>query len=218
MSILTRTLLSLILILITVNISKSQVYEKGNVVIDGYYGFPNLMFYKWNSSTSKYEEYSDARSTSIGPIGGRVEYLLGKKIGIGLDGSFAYTIINYDFEDSYSNNLESYKLTVARFRFIPRFNLHFGNHSKADPYISGGIGYYYRKIVFSPNNPAEGYYNPYTFRPFGPNWPFDNALLLPIAFTAKFGFRYFLNDKIGLGAEVGLGGPAITFGITAKLK
>jgi hypothetical protein len=33
---------------------------------------------------------------------------------------------------------------------------------------------------------------------------------------AKFGMRYFITDHIGLGVEVGLGGPLATGGVTVK--
>jgi hypothetical protein len=216
-NILKQGFLGLLLLLLFASISNGQVYKKGGIVVDGFYGFPNAMFSKWSTLTSNYPEYSNAKATSLGPIGGRVEYLVTDKIGIGLEGSYAHTIIDYNFEDPNSSTSDPYEVTITRFRILPRFNLHFGNHSKADPYIAAGLGYYYRTVVFTPNNPIYGYVDPSNNLTFNKNWPFSNALVIPIAFTAKFGFRYFFNEHIGLGTEVGIGGPLATLGLTIKL-
>jgi hypothetical protein len=214
-SILYKSFKPLILLLFIVNISSAQVYKEGNLIIDAYYGFPNLMFYKWNSFTSTYSNYSNAKNVSIGPVGGRIEYMLTERIGVGLNGSYSHTAINYLFDDMNGAGPLPYSVVINRFRIMPRFNFHIGKSSKFDPYVAGGIGYYNRTVVFSPLNPANGYADPNTGDPFGPDWPFE-PLLIPVALEAKFGMRYFFTDRIGFGAEVGFGGPLATFGLTAK--
>jgi hypothetical protein len=191
--------------------------DNGTVMLDGFYGFPNAMFEKWNSSTVTYNNYSHAKNNSLGPAGGRIEFMLSRRIGVGIEGSYAHTGISYLFADDSNSVPKPYSVTINRFRILPRFIFHIGKNPRLDPYAAAGIGYYNRTIVFTPKNPANGLTNLTTGDVFGPLWPFSD-LLLPIAVTAKFGLRYFITEQIGIGVEVGIGGPLASFGLTAKIR
>ena len=67
-----------------VNNKVSAQVEEGNVIIDLYYGFPNgaKTFY------SIFESYSGFKATGIGPLGGRVEYMVADNLGVGVDVNF----------------------------------------------------------------------------------------------------------------------------------
>ena len=84
--------------------SNAQAIEEGNVIIDAYYGFPNLY-----STTyfiiikAAYESLTGTGSTlgSQGPLGIRAEYLITHKVGFGIDlgmnsSSFSYRGYIYD--------------------------------------------------------------------------------------------------------------------------
>jgi hypothetical protein len=199
------------------NKNKAVSRQKGTIIIDGYYGFPNITFASWDSITSGLANYSKPRHSSIGPIGVRIEYMLSRRFGVGMEGSYAHTTINYFFDYFYGAGPQPYQVTIKKLRILPRFIFHIGKNQKLDPYVAVGVGYFSRALIFSPNNPANGYPSPFSGSLYDANWPFDKHT--PVVITSKFGLRYFIFDKrIGIGAEVGLGGPLITFGLTAKFR
>jgi hypothetical protein len=197
MSILKQSLIALIFSLFIFSTGSAQVHKEGGVVADVYYGFPNLWAYNYSVTVQDHSEYKNPKFLSLGPVGARIEYLLTNKIGVGIDASFAYTNIKYAFDDG--NGFSNYDLTISRFRIVPRCNIHFGNHSKVDPYVAFGVGYFHRSVVSNPVNTdltISAYY--------------------PISILGKFGLRYFFSDHIGLGVEMGIGGPLAALGITGK--
>lgn len=113
----------------------SQAVEQGNVLIDGYYGFPNL----WTSVLkTAYASSSTATGITIGtfgPVGGRFEYLLSDKVGLGLDVHTATSSVTW------TDGIYSYKVSANRLRFCPRINVHFGSSDNLDLYGAFGVGY-----------------------------------------------------------------------------
>jgi hypothetical protein len=183
-------------------------------VIDAYYGFPNL----WtsilktsvkNSNTTVSE--ADIKISSLGPLGGRVEYLLSEKIGFGLDFSYANTTAKYSDTYStynystgtYTTNTYDYEVSIPRWRLVPRINIHLGQSTKFDPYFAFGVGYANSKISATSNDPND------------PGVTLSRSFI-PVSVMAKFGMRYFITDNIGLGVETGIGGPLATAGVTFK--
>lgn len=201
----TKSLKTLFLLLIISNLAQAQVYEKGKVVIDAYYGFPNLVtgYYKAliNASNTTYGN-TGVTATSIGPLGGRIEYLLSNKVGFGVDFSYSNTTLKYTDQST----LYNYQVSIPRWRVLPRINLHLGQSTKLDPYFAFGLGYDSWKVVGKTNDPN---YQNYTVNDILPIYE-------PVVIMAKFGMRYFITDNIGLGFEVGLGGPLATGGATVK--
>jgi hypothetical protein len=197
----TKSLKTLFLILIISNLAQAQVYEKGKVVIDAYYGFPNL----WTSilqsevNNSTTAQNAGVTVSSIGPLGGRIEYLLSSKIGFGVDFSYANTTAKYTDQSTNYN----YQISIPRWRVVPRINIHLGHDTKLDPYFAFGVGYVNSSYSYKTNDP--NYTGLATTRS-----------LVPVSVMAKFGMRYFITDHIGLGVEVGLGGPLATGGVTVK--
>ena len=207
----TKILKALFLLLIISNVAKAQVYEEGKVVIDIYYGFPNIIttYLKSaidsasRSNSSNQAIYSNITVSSIGPVGGRVEYLLTNRIGFGIDFSYSNTIAKY----MDPNNPYNYQASVPRWRVVPRINIHLGNSKKFDPYFAFGIGYHSPyKVIYATNDPN------YT----GPAVSYIPLFTNSVVIMSKFGMRYFITDEFGLGVEVGFGGPLTTGGITVK--
>ena len=179
------------------NHSKSQAIEQGKILIDGYYGFPNM----WTSVLKA--AYTESNSTGIkigsfGPIGGRFEYLLSDKIGIGIDVHTATSSV------SWTDSIYDYKVSANRLRFCPRINMHFGSSDKLDFYGVFGIGYKTSKFKFSSNDPL---------------FTEDTGLISwsPLTWRAGIGIRYFFTDNIGAGMEMGFGGVLVTAGLAIKI-
>lgn len=188
--------------------SYSQVYEPGNIVIDAYYGWPNLYT---TVVRAAYEsaQYSGIKIGSLGPLGGRVEYLLSENIGIGVHANYSTTsveglVTGYDPNTGVSRDYD-YKAAVNRIRVMPMFNFHFGSSDKLDPYLAFGAGYSSFKIKVTTDDPS---YDESTI---------DLKNPIPVAVRAEFGVRYFFSDNFGAHGFFGIsGGALIGAGLSAK--
>ncbi|HEX8548540.1 MAG TPA: outer membrane beta-barrel protein [Cytophagaceae bacterium] len=174
--------------------SSAQVYEKGNFVIDGFYGFPNLLSAILKSAAKT--AFDVPKVTTVGPLGLTAEYLIGEKFGIGLEATYSTTRIKAE-EAGYS-----YEYQFNRLRILPRVNFHFGSNDKLDPYLTVGAGYGSFKTEFKSNDASAP----------------DLSFTVPgsLATRVGFGLRYFFTDHIGFMAEGGIGGPLVRLGLSAK--
>lgn len=179
---------------------KSQAVEEGNVLIDAYYGFPNLATAALKTLYANGSQVLDLKIGGLGPLGGRVEYMLADKIGLGLEVNYANSYVEWG-EDSL-NLRYTYKVSAPRMRILPRFNFHFSSSESLDAYFAIGAGYYNIKYKFESNDPNYS--------------PASEEGLIPFTARVAVGMRYFFTENIGLGAEFGLGGPLVTFGAAIK--
>ncbi len=142
-------------------------------------------------------------------MGGRFEYLVTDKIGVGLDGNYTNTYVSWKETDYISGSstttaLYSYKVSVPRYRIMPRFNFHFIKESeKFDGYFAVAAGYGGWSAKFETDDP---------------NYQFASIKsLVPIAFRTAVGMRFFFIDNLGAKLEFGLGGgPLIAVGLSGK--
>lgn len=185
-------------------LAKAQVYEKGNVIVDAYYGGPNLYtgvvktFYKADQALGN---FANLKYNSIGPVGLKFEYLVGAKIGLGIHANYALTAVEGQSVDG--GTTYTYEASYSRLRVMPTLNIHMGNSKRFDPYFSFGVGYASRKFKETTDNPNI------------PELSIKNAS--PVAFRAEFGMRYFFTDHIGLNFLVGVGGgPLVGGGLSFK--
>lgn len=187
-------------------ICSAQAVKQGDVIIDGYYGFPNLFSNVIKRLINNIDGVvsTNLRIRSVGPFGLRCEYLLNDKIGIGLEGNYTNTSATWVGQSKKSNQQYFYEISAPRYRIMPRFNFHFvKSNEKLDGYFALGAGYISRSIQVKTNDPN---FNPRKL---------DN--LVPIAFKVAVGLRYFFTENIGANMEVGLGGgPLLAFGLSAK--
>ena len=179
---------------------KSQAIEEGNVLIDAYYGFPNLLTAALKTSYANGTQVAGLKVGGMGPLGGRFEYMLDEKIGLGLEVNYANSYVDWN-EDSL-NVTYNYRVSAPRYRIMPRFNFHFSNNESLDAYFAVGAGFKSTKYKFESNNPT---YNPGSV-----------TGIIPFTFRAAIGMRYFITDNFGLGGEFGLGGVLVTFGAALK--
>lgn len=199
------SLIILSVLLFTSNVSTAQVYEKGNFVVDAYYGFPNLLSSLVKTSASMYE---NSKVSTFGPVGIAAEFLLGQKVGLGIEAT--YMSINAKYSNVYYDNNNNatyydYEDKYTRMRILPRVNFHFGNNDKFDPYLTVGVGYANFKETHTSSQPDYAGNGFLTFTAPG-----------NLATRVGFGVRYFFTDHFGFMAEAGIGGPLVRVGLTAK--
>ncbi|MBL4577297.1 MAG: outer membrane beta-barrel protein [Flavobacteriales bacterium] len=181
--------------------ASAQAVERGTVIIDPYYGFPlsgkailDLIFSPIDVSIS-----------GVGPTGGRVEYMLADRFGIGVDYIYKQIQGEWSGVDSLSGNTYNYTGTVTRTRIHLRFNFHLlTSTEELDLYVGIGSGTNNRKITLASKD------DPRT------KLTWNNVTLLPFSARAAFGMRYYFTNNIGINAEIGIGGPLVLVGASIK--
>lgn len=172
--------------------SKTQAQncvEKGTILIDAFYGYPY-----YNGTLLKALVNNSSSVRNLNHIGGKVEYMISDKIGLGVEATYA------DVSITYLDSNVQYKAGVSKIRALGKMSIHFATNEHVDPYFTFGAGVKHTTI--------------YDNSPNGIKW---NGNLIPLAIRAGIGFRYFFTDAIGISAEVGLGGPLAQAGLAFKL-
>jgi len=181
--------------------TNAQALEQGNVIIDAYYGFPNLYSAIFKAA------YESSNSTGLtlgsqGPLGIRAEYLITDKVGFGIDLGMNSSSISYS-EADINNNIYDYKFTTRKIGAIFTFNYHFVENDKLDAYFVVGGGYGNRTFKFTSTDP---------------NYIEESVeSIIPISYKIGLGMRYFFTENIGANLALGLGqGGLVNAGISAK--
>ena len=181
--------------------TNAQALEQGNVIIDAYYGFPNLY------STVFEAAYESSNSTGLtlgsqGPLGIRAEYLITDKVGFGIDLGMNSSSISYS-EADINNNIYDYKFTTRKIGAIFTFNYHFVENDILDAYFVVGGGYGNRTFKFTSTDP---------------NYIEESVeSVIPISYKIGVGMRFFFTENIGANLALGLGqGGLVNAGISAK--
>jgi hypothetical protein len=178
--------------------------SKGSVVGDVYYGALAGVMVKLAAAFIDISA-DDVRTTIIGPVGLRAEYMVSNVVGLGGDLQFNRSTISwtervYDIHGvPYATY--SYKINWTRIRAMGRVAFHFAVSRVFDPYfaVSGGLRI---EILFS-NDPD---YN-------------EGIAGVGPAARLALGTRFFFTPNIGGFAELGVfGGGLFHFGLSAKLK
>jgi outer membrane protein W len=200
---------NLLLILLSVNLAltitsaKAQCIKEGSILIDGYYGFPNLYTAIFKSAYANAGSPGGVTIGGIGPLGLRGEYLLTDKLGLGVDIGFNNTKITQAYDDG-SGNTYIETFSTQKLGVMASINYHFITKDKLDFYGVFGAGYGNRTFTFSSTEPG---YTPPTY-----------SSLIPIASKLGLGIRYFFTDNIGINLGLGIGqGGIINGGITFKI-
>ncbi|MBI1838259.1 MAG: hypothetical protein HYR91_13440 [Flavobacteriia bacterium] len=204
------TVLTVALSLTSLN-SNAQCIEQGKILIDGYYGFPNLYSSIFKGLYANSGTELNLKIGSLGPIGLRTEYLLTDKIGLGLDLGFNSSSISYDDNTTIYNSTTgnydpityNYKFSTKKIGAIATFNFHFIENDNLDAYFTVGMGYGNRSFTYASNDP---------------NYSFATVKsIIPVAYKIGVGMRYFFTENIGANLALGFGqGGLINAGLTAK--
>lgn len=185
----------------------AQTVQKGNFIIDPYYGGPN--FGKKLVSGLSTNEYSTSNYKGLGPLGLRAEYMLADKFGIGVD--FIYNSVSTDLKfDSLNTDGSLYKTyngtgAMRRIRVQLRFNYHFVTTEVLDAYVGVGAGSNTRIWSAKSNHPEYAFNNTAT------------GTLIPFSMRVAVGMRYYFIPNLGVHAEIGIGGPVISAGLSVKI-
>jgi outer membrane protein W len=187
---------------ITTNVN-AQAVEEGNVLIDAYYGFPDLYKATFKTAYANSGSEIDLKMTGLGPLGGRVEYLLTDKVGLGLDVVYNSAGIEYKEFDSFDNTTYEYDFTTTKIGALVMFNFHFVDNDQLDVAGVVGAGYSNRNFKFSSTDP---------------NYSSETITgLVPVGFKLGVIMRYFFTDNIGMNLGVGLGqGGLLNGGLSVK--
>lgn len=174
--------------------ANAQCIEQGSKIVDLFYGAPD----GWTSILKTAATGTGVKVTGL-PIGGKFEYMVSDRIGLGAIIGFSQTTLQQDDLSGYAE-----KETFTRIRGMASFNLHFATGDKIDPYWMIGAGYSNWSIKYTTENPAgtsEG----------------TDVATVPYAFRTAVGLRFFFTDNIGIHAETGFGSGAYAqFGLSAK--
>lgn len=190
----------------------AQAVEEGNIVIEGYYGFPNLYTSVFKTAYASSGGELDLNIGGIGPLGFRFEYLVTDKIGLGLDVGLSGSSISFNelgavynpTTGNYDDILYNYDFSTRKFGALVCFNYHFLDNDEFDLYSTVGVGYSKRNFDFTSTDPS---YEPTSL-----------SSVIPVGFKAGLGMRYFFTDNIGANLNVGLGiGGLLNAGISVKL-
>lgn len=200
---------ALVVILAAGNKVNAQAATQGNVIIDPYYGFPNFgKFYAKNFA----ENFSGITVGGYGPAGVRVEYMLADKFGIGVDAIFngfdykgtVTDTIGYDGMGNAITDTYEGKVAMRRVRVQARFNYHFDVATPdLDLYMGLGAGLNSRTIKYWEDGVEQTDYQ-------------VSGVFLPVSFRFAAGMRYYFTQNIGLNAELGIGGPVMSAGLSFK--
>ena len=217
--------LSALFLVLASKYTSAQVYDKGNAVIDIYYGYVgpgailsavkavegevNLAGTNYNPST-----------TIIGPLGLRAQYMVSPNFGLGLDVSYerksaawtdAVAVMDSDgFVATGPNGFATYENTnssysVTKVKMMIRTSWEFINTEKVSLNWANSIGYKTGERSF--NNISDSFFS---FSVSQRVWP--------IALRSALGARYFITDNIGAHIEFGVfGGGVILGGASFKL-
>lgn len=190
--------------LLSVSNVSAQALEEGNVVLDVYYGFPNLYTTVFKAAYGTSTSGTDLKVGGVGPLGLRAEYLLSDKIGLGVDIAYGKSFVKYSEYDSFDDRTYDYDFSTTKIGVMATFNYHFIDNDALDFYGIVGAGYKNRSFKFESTDPN------YTNTDV-------SVTLIPVAFRIGVGLRYFFTDNIGANMAVGFGqGSILNAGISAK--
>lgn len=192
----------------SINAVSAQAVSKGNIIIDPYYGAPNFGKKITTSLTSDNVHLKTNGVGGIGPAGLRVEYMLADKFGLGVDVIYNSTSVDLTY-DSLNTDGSLYKTytgkgAMNRLRVQARFNYHFVSTDELDAYFGVGAGSNTRFWTASSNDPGYDFNNTRI------------ATLLPVSMRLAVGMRYYFIPNLGFNAEIGLGGPVVSAGLSLK--
>jgi hypothetical protein len=178
--------------------AQEQPVGPGDNIIDVFYGTPFLYTSVLRNTYAK--PGMDHSLRTFGQFGLRVEKMLGEFWGLGLEATYAKTDISY--KDSL---LRNFAAGVTKYRILARVNYHFLTSSKFDSYLALGAGY--AGLTYYQSEPGANKLSTNSYI----------ASLAPVAIRLGYGVRYFFTSYICVSAEIGIGGPLLTAGLSFKI-
>lgn len=180
--------------------------KKFKSLTDTYYGYPAVFGYIMQLFVDH-----NTNLSMIGPTGGKYEFLLTDKFGIGTDVNYTTSSISWleTKTDVNGKNISyNHNFSSTAFRSMATFNFHFHTRKKVDWYTSLKGGYYGRTYKYVSDDP--------TSKPpkIDQIWVSNDW---HVAFRYEFGVRIFLAPFLALNFQMGIGGgPIFASGISSK--
>ena len=199
---------TILLLFISLFTFKTQAQEsyKGNILISAYCGLPNTL--RLNLAATE-DIPNDARYSGLSPFGVRGVMKVNDNVSIGFDVIYGFAKAQYSITDSvftngqWSSETNDYSISKRRLRPQFRINRHFTTGSNLDHYVGFAVGgnsrwtkEYVNKVLITENTKES---------------------TIGLSMRLCYGFSYSLTQNIGLGGEIGLGGPLLQMAVTYKL-
>lgn len=209
-----RFLIFAMLISTFCNLRAQNSVAQGNFIIDPYIGIPNwansILYNQYDGDNTNVENYRV--NGGFLSYGGRFEYMIADKMGLGLDINYELSGFNYDYLDSvYNNSTAQYDLKeynvdykAKKIRAMVRLNYHFVQNERVDVYsgFAGGYKNVNRAVVSNDPNYDDSK---------------ETGALIPVALRISIGTRVYITKNIGAMIELGaFGGSLVQFGLSAK--
>jgi opacity protein-like surface antigen len=190
---------SLVVALMFAADAKAQDFVPGSLTFSAGYGFPSVA-----KTTFNLIDGDNINSSFYGPFYGKAEFALNETVGFGVNFAYAAGSATYMKQDDDIDSL-FYDAAVKykAYSILARFNFHFGNSDKFDPYAGIGFGYRNNNYSYSggdPDNPDS-----------------DVNGLFHMGMDLTIGARMYLTENIGIYGEVGVAKTPIQVGLVVKL-
>ncbi|MBK9193020.1 MAG: hypothetical protein IPM77_16815 [Crocinitomicaceae bacterium] len=192
--------------------SKAQMLEAGDGVVELGLGFPNPKphVYYPGGFFHNYNPFSDNSDFKFGQLVAKGEFLMSDRIGIAAQFNYGYfkeyneaVVSEYDpLTGSYNNYNYYYNTKIHKFRLLGGFHFHVVRTYRTDGYLGimvGGKNVIAKSDTNDPNVIGE-----------------LTSFQLPFIARVHFGLRIFATEHFAIHTELGLGGPAFSFGATYK--
>jgi hypothetical protein len=185
---------------------QAQESYKGDVLVSAYCGLPNTL--RLNLAATE-NIPSDARFSGLSPFGVRGVMKVNNNVSIGFDVIYGFAKAQYSITDSLFVNgqwvSETNEYSISKRRLRPQFriNKHFVSKNNLDHYVGFAVGgnsrwtkEYVNNVLVTKNTKESA---------------------IGLSMRVCYGFSYSLTHNIGLGGEIGLGGPLLQMAVTYKL-
>jgi len=185
---------------------QAQESYKGDVLVSAYCGLPNTL--RLNLAATE-DIPSDARFSGLSPFGVRGVMKVNNNVSIGFDVIYGFAKAQYSITDSlfvngqWASETNEYSISKRRLRPQFRINKHFVSKNNLDHYVGFAVGgnsrwtkEYVNNVLVTKNTKESA---------------------IGLSMRVCYGFSYSLTHNIGLGGEIGLGGPLLQMAVTYKL-
>lgn len=183
-------------LLLTSGTARAQAFSEGDNSINVGYGFVTFL----GSISENFDSYGDVQYKGMGPLYFKFEHAVTDHIGLGLNVAYATNewVYNYQFDNS------TYTETTKRstYSVLARFNYHFGESEKFDPYFGMGLGFRQAKWTSEDSGPEGS--------------GVELKSLMPFGMDLTLGARYFFTPNVALYAEVGAAKSVVQAGASFK--
>lgn len=188
--------------------------EQDDFVVELGMGYPNLSYFRSTAGNIFHIDGFGLANENIHKSTGQFilnsEFMLTDKLGFALSMNYGnyydYSTTELSVFDgnsgTYNTTTYFYEQKTHRFRFYVGPNFHLFRSSKVDSYLGIKVGVKESIIEQNSNDPN-----------FTPSSEYE----IPVGFRLSYGFRIFINEYLAVHTKLGLGGPAVSFGLTYKL-